>query len=209
MAMIRNEIERRNAEKDLAYLRTELEERADADRDDAAHEVAEALRIKAADVEAAIREYDDLKAGRVPVAKAESLDGLGELLVKARISKGWSQADLARVLEMEPQQIQRYERNDWQKASLWRLQEAAEALELNMALRVKLAEQESSEDDALQDHNGESGEEPKTLAVAALSYDDKDSNRRPRSPRLPPASDVRIRRRLRPQRIGRLAQRGA
>jgi HTH-type transcriptional regulator/antitoxin HigA len=118
MAMIRNEVERRNAEKDLAYLRAELEKRLSDDHDEGTREVAEALRIKASDVEANIREYDDLKAGRVSVVEAEDLDGLGELLVKARISKGWSQADLAKALEMEPQQVQRYERDDWQKASL-------------------------------------------------------------------------------------------
>ena len=141
--MIRNEIERRNAEKDLAYLQTEYEKRVSEDLDDETREISGALRIKAADVEADIREYDDLKSGQVSTLEAETLDGLGELLVKGRISKGWSQADLARVLEMEPQQVQRYERNDWQKASLWRLQEAAEALELAVALRVKLTEREA------------------------------------------------------------------
>jgi hypothetical protein len=115
--MIRSEVERRNAGKDLAYLRTELEQRADSQQADT-REVAGALRIKASDVEAKIREYDGLKSSHVPTLEAESLDGLGELLVKGRISRGWSQADLAKVLEMEPQQVQRYERNDWQPVPL-------------------------------------------------------------------------------------------
>ena len=136
--MIRNEIERRNAEKELNYLRTELKKQVDADNDSVAYEVAEALRLKYSDIETEIREYDDLKAGLVSVVKADSLDELGALLVKARIARGWSQADLAEELDMEPQQVQRYERSDWQKASLWRLQEAAEALELDLRLRGAL-----------------------------------------------------------------------
>jgi len=148
MTMIRNEIERRNAEKQLEYLRAELEKREGAVSDAPARQVAEALRLKRADIVAELEEYAELKAGRVSAVEAESLDDLGELLIKARIIKDWSQADLARSLDMEPQQVQRYEKNDWQTASLWRLQEAAEALELDIEIWARVGDEGDGEEDA-------------------------------------------------------------
>lgn len=141
--MIRNDTERRNAEKQLDYLRAELEAREGENRDAATRDVAEALRMQITDIEKEVIEYDDLRNGRLAALEAETLDGLGDLLVKSRIARGWTQAALAEALDMEPQQVQRYERNDWQKASLWRLQEAAEALALDLTLRVRLAEGEA------------------------------------------------------------------
>ena len=40
------------------------------------------------------------------------MDEFGEVVTKARIARGWSQADLARVLGIKPQQVQRYESVD-------------------------------------------------------------------------------------------------
>ena len=39
---------------------------------------------------------------------------------------------------MTQQQVQRYERDGWQKISLWRLAEAAEALGLDVNIRARL-----------------------------------------------------------------------
>lgn len=136
--MIRNELERRNARKQLDYLRSELAKREDVGgQDEAARGVGAALRALISDVERQLAEYEDLKSGRVPVLDGD-LDGLGKLLIRARIARGWRQADLAGELDMEPQQVQRYERDDWQRAGLWRLQEAAEALELDVEVRASL-----------------------------------------------------------------------
>lgn len=133
--MIRNDIERRRSEEEIEHLRSELDSMSSDQQDDIYSSVESGLRMQISDIEDRIAEYDRLKEGRVWVLKGESLDDLGELIIKARIARGWSQADLARALGMEPQQVQRYERNDWQKISLWRLQEVAEVLDLNMTIR--------------------------------------------------------------------------
>lgn len=136
--MIRNDIERRRSEEEIEYLRHELEGIPADQQDDISSSVESGLRMQISDIEDRIAEYDRLKEGRISVFESESLDDLGEVIIKARIRRGWSQADLARALGMEPQQVQRYERNDWQKISLWRLQEVAEVLGLSVAIRGRL-----------------------------------------------------------------------
>lgn len=140
--MIHNERERLAAKDQLEYLRSELEKRSDGEHTEVAHGVVSALRTQIAIVEEQLAEYEYLKEGLTKVFEADSLDEFGDLVTKARIARGWSQAELAKALEMEPQQIQRYEKNDWQKISLWRLQEIVEALGLDIAIHARLREQE-------------------------------------------------------------------
>jgi DNA-binding XRE family transcriptional regulator len=83
-------------------------------------------------------EYEDLKEGRLLSFGAENLDSLGELLTKARIARGLTQAELGELLGMTQQQVQRYERDGWQKISLWRLAKTAEALGLDLSIRARL-----------------------------------------------------------------------
>lgn len=136
--MIRNEVERRNAEKQVEYLRSELEKRTCDGASKATRGAMVALNMQLSDIEWEIDEYLRLKRGSKRVLSAASLDDLGELLIKARISRGWSQAELAAELGMETQQVQRYEKYDWQKISFWRLQEVVDALDLGVEIRADL-----------------------------------------------------------------------
>jgi DNA-binding XRE family transcriptional regulator len=138
---IHNESERRRAEEQIKFLRAELEKiPASEHEDEVTTSVISGLRMQILDIENELAEYDRLKKGLQTVLTADSFDDIGELVIKARIARGWSQADLARELEMEPQQVQRYERNDWQKISLWRLQEVVEALKLRCHIHAYLME---------------------------------------------------------------------
>jgi len=103
-------------------------------------------------MERELAEYEDLKKGLRSAFEAGSLDEFGEVVTKARIARGWSQADLARVLGIKPQQVQRYESNDWQKISFWRLQEVVEALDLDVAIHARF-----------HDHEDQDVESPQTL----------------------------------------------
>jgi HTH-type transcriptional regulator/antitoxin HigA len=94
--------------------------------------------VQIEDLEREISEYEDLKAGRMLSFGADDLDALGELVTKARIACGLTQAELGGILGMTQQQVQRYERDGWQKISLWRLAEAAEALGLDVNIRARL-----------------------------------------------------------------------
>ncbi len=106
---------------------------------------ADALRTQIEDSEHELAEYDDLKKGLRSNFEAGSLDEFGEVITKARIARGWSQADLAETLGMEQQQVQRYERYDWQKISLWRLQEVVETLGIDVAIHAWFDEHEDQD----------------------------------------------------------------
>ncbi len=82
--------------------------------------------------------FNDLYKGPTTTFECRSLDDLGAALVKLRQTREWSQKDLAVRLGTEPQQVQRWERNDWQKISMWRLQEVVEILGLELDVRVRL-----------------------------------------------------------------------
>ena len=97
-----------------------------------------ALRMQIEDLEREISEYEGLKEGRLLSFGVENLDTLGELLTKARIACGLTQEELGEILGMTKQQVQRYERDGWQKISLWRLAEAADALGLDLSIRARL-----------------------------------------------------------------------
>lgn len=137
--VIRNELERRKAEEQGEYLQSELEKiPASRQKDQVTISVMNGLRMLISDRRNELEEYDRLKEGLERAFTADSFDDIGELVIKARVAKGWSQADLAEALNVTQQQVQRYEKNDWQKISLWRLQEVVEILGLKVFIRALL-----------------------------------------------------------------------
>jgi HTH-type transcriptional regulator/antitoxin HigA len=140
--MIRNDKEYRHSKEQLSELGAELKRlssgRHSAERDAVSSAVVDALRMQIEDLEREISEYEDLKEGRLLSFGADDLDTLGELVTKARIACGLTQAELGEILGMTQQQVQRYERDGWQKISLWRLAEAADALGLDLSIRARL-----------------------------------------------------------------------
>ncbi len=79
-----------------------------------------------------VKEYDSLRAGEVTILKATNLSELPKILIRARIAHGLTQRDLAKLVGLKEQQIQRYEADEYASASLHRLNEIAEALKLNI-----------------------------------------------------------------------------
>jgi DNA-binding XRE family transcriptional regulator len=140
--MIRNDKEYRHSKERLCELEVELKKlspvRRSAARGEVASAVIDALWMQIGELERETSEYEDLKEGRLLSFGAENLDSLGELLTKARIARGLTQAELGELLGMTQQQVQRYERDGWQKISLWRLAETAEALGLDLSIRARL-----------------------------------------------------------------------
>jgi HTH-type transcriptional regulator / antitoxin HipB len=74
-------------------------------------------------------EYDNLKQQKTPI-KIGSIEDLAIGLIKARISVGMTQKELAAKIGVQEQQIQRYEADRYASASLARLTEVAHALEI-------------------------------------------------------------------------------
>ena len=132
--MIKNErqyrITRAQAEKFLLALRNL---RADTDDRYALHPrlrqlQEEALKSQLGDLEEDLREYEDLKEGRFEFEKLKVISQLPKLLIRARIASGLTQRDLAGLLGLKEQQIQRYEASDYASASFTRIKEVVSAL---------------------------------------------------------------------------------
>jgi HTH-type transcriptional regulator/antitoxin HigA len=70
-----------------------------------------------------VAEYEALKTHQVSALELHSLSELPDLLIKARIARGYTQADLAKRLHLKPQQLQRYEATRYHSVSFRRLLE--------------------------------------------------------------------------------------
>ncbi len=75
-----------------------------------------------------VREYDQLKSGKFTLTPVQRLDQIAPSIVKMRIAKGVSQTELARRLGVSKQVISRYEENEYQTATIARLQEILDAI---------------------------------------------------------------------------------
>ena len=71
------------------------------------HKIIDALKQE-------IAEYEELKSGQIEKIQLKSLADLPIALIKARISSGMTQKDLAKKIGTQEQQIQRYEANHYQ-----------------------------------------------------------------------------------------------
>lgn len=80
-------------------------------------------------------EYESIRNNQTKVLVDKSIDNLYEVLIQARIARGWSQTDLAKELDLNPQQIQRYEASNYEGVSLWKVLDILDALELKVELK--------------------------------------------------------------------------
>lgn len=75
-----------------------------------------------------LREYEQLKSGEFTLPPVQRLDQIAPSIVKMRIAKGVSQTELAHRLGVSKQVISRYEENEYQTATIGRLQEILDAI---------------------------------------------------------------------------------
>ena len=92
----------------------------------------QALESEAITLEEQLHEYEALQSGAIATLEASSLAELPRMLIRARIAQQLSQKDLANLLGLKEQQIQRYESDEYAGVSLHRLKEIAEALKLTI-----------------------------------------------------------------------------
>jgi ribosome-binding protein aMBF1 (putative translation factor) len=98
----------------------------------------ESLESQLTDLRQEIVDYELLKARQVSVLQLQSLSDLPDVLIKARIARGYTQAELAERLHLKPQQIQRYEATRYDSVSFRRLVEIAQALEVDLSETITL-----------------------------------------------------------------------
>jgi HTH-type transcriptional regulator/antitoxin HigA len=92
----------------------------------------EAVAAQASDLRAEVAEYEQLRSGHVATLEGAALAELPVLLIKARVARGWTQRQLADALGIAEQQVQRYEASGYRSASLARICDVAEALQVSI-----------------------------------------------------------------------------
>ena len=87
-------------------------------------------------LQAEVAEYDRLKQGKVRIPPIERLDQIAPYVTKIRIARGVSQTQLARLLGVSKQVINRWEESDYQVMAIPRLQNLLDKLGVKIRTRV-------------------------------------------------------------------------
>lgn len=90
------------------------------------------IEQQVSDLENDLARYEKLRSGEVRRLAIASISEIGFKLIEARIVQGLSQRELADRLGMKEQQVQRYEQDQYQSASLARCAEIAAALDIDL-----------------------------------------------------------------------------
>ena len=107
-------------------------------------ELAQASLVgQIADLDMQLREYEALRAGEVSSVRVESLAGLPDALVRARIGSGLTQRELAGRLGLKEQQVQRWEAEGYANASLSRLHEVMRVLGVELEAGLQMPARET------------------------------------------------------------------
>ena len=86
-----------------------------------------------------LKEYEALRAGKKTTFVFDSLTSLPEGLIKARIARGLTQKQLAESLNLQEQQIQRYEATSYEGAALERIEAVVKALGIRETVKFDLS----------------------------------------------------------------------
>ena len=98
----------------------------------------QALEALLRDIEDEIADYTALVERPPRTITVDTLHGLPEALIRARIATGLTHRSLAERLGLKEQTIQRYEATDYSSASLIRLAEIADALGVHVTQELHL-----------------------------------------------------------------------
>jgi transcriptional regulator with XRE-family HTH domain/Zn-dependent peptidase ImmA (M78 family) len=104
----------------------------------------DALKSQAATLRRELKEYEELTSGQVSDIEIKSLQDFPIGLIKARIAKGLTQKDLASLCGVKPQQIQRWEDEEYYKAKFEQLIKVAQALEVSVTERISFEREAKS-----------------------------------------------------------------
>jgi DNA-binding Xre family transcriptional regulator len=85
-----------------------------------------------------IQQYIEVRDGKKKTFNIKALREIPDIIINSRISKKLSQKDLADIIEVAQQQINRWENTDYEKASFWHLLDVCEALEINFDITATL-----------------------------------------------------------------------
>ena len=83
-----------------------------------------------------VEEYENLKARKIHRLECKSLEELPEALIKARIFRGLTQEQLAKILNVKEQQVQRDEANMYANSSFTKILKVQRALDIEIREEV-------------------------------------------------------------------------
>ena len=98
------------------------------------------LKSRIEELNLEIEEYEHLTSTNLPTLEMKTND-LQKAIVSFRIASGLTQKDLADKLEIQEQQIQRYEQNDYLTASFERIIQILNTLEIEVALKKEFTKE--------------------------------------------------------------------
>ncbi|MCI0696093.1 helix-turn-helix transcriptional regulator [candidate division KSB1 bacterium] len=98
----------------------------------------EATKSQYEELQQELKEYEELKGGKRKTIRVNSFERLPVALIQARIARGLTQKKLAQKLGLKEQQIQRYEASSYAKASLARINQIIEVLDIKIGSKVDL-----------------------------------------------------------------------
>jgi hypothetical protein len=75
-----------------------------------------------------LSEYEAIRNGQINEFEIDGFDDLGDALIKARLARGWSHRQLADVLGVSEQMIQKDESRSYERAGLARMAEISDGL---------------------------------------------------------------------------------
>jgi transcriptional regulator with XRE-family HTH domain len=98
------------------------------------------LKSRVEELNAEIDEYDHLTSNNLPLLEITTND-LQKAIISFRIASGLTQKEIADKLEIQEQQIQRYEQNDYLTASFERIIQILNVLEVEVILRKEFSKE--------------------------------------------------------------------
>lgn len=91
-----------------------------------------------------LQEYESLRLAEI--LHLASVADLSQVLIQARVARGYTQKDLADKLHVKPQQVQKYEQTSYRSASLKRIIEIMNVLDIDFGADVRLKDGAASAD---------------------------------------------------------------
>ncbi len=96
------------------------------------------LQVQINDFKKEVQEYEKIKNKKLPRFAIASFNDLPEVLIRSRISHGYTQKQLAKKLKMPEQQIQRYESENYQRVSFETLLRVCKELKVDLDKGTKV-----------------------------------------------------------------------
>jgi HTH-type transcriptional regulator / antitoxin HipB len=128
--MIQNEHQYKITQGEIKKLQQVLEKILEKSEIISAQQLAamqNGFQIQIDRMQAEIKEYNDLKVGKVEITMA-SIEDLPKVLIQKRIGLGMTQKELAAKLGIKEQMVQRYEASSYESIGFQRLTEVWNAL---------------------------------------------------------------------------------